>query len=103
VPLELNGSIRWQIIKEFLVKSEIYFWDGAHWRNKLGDSRKLQPAADVNVGVEFTILPQLNGWVQVNNLFNNKYERWNQYPVLGFNVLAGIVYTFGDIKTALKK
>ncbi|HXL55483.1 MAG TPA: hypothetical protein VN958_04450, partial [Chitinophagaceae bacterium] len=66
-------------------------------------SQKLKPAADVNLGVEFTILPQLNGWVQVNNLFNNKYERWNQYPVLGFNVLAGIVYSFGDIRTTLNK
>ncbi len=103
LPLELNGSLRWQIIKEFLVKSEIYFWDGAQWRNKAYGSQKLKPAADVNLGVEFTILPQLNGWVQVNNLFNNKYERWNQYPVLGFNVLAGIVYSFGDIRTTLNK
>ena len=103
LPVELNGSLRWQIVKDFLIKSDLYFWDGAQYRNKLGESQKLKPAADVNVGVEFTLLPQLNGWVQVNNLFNNKYERWNQYPVLGFNILAGIVYSFGDIRTTIKK
>jgi hypothetical protein len=103
LPVELNGSLRWQIIKDFLVKSEVYFWDGAQYRNKAYQSQKLKPAADMNLGVEFTILPQLNGWVQVNNLFNNKYERWNQYPVLGFNVLAGVVYSFGDIRTTLNK
>jgi hypothetical protein len=103
LPVELNGSLRWQIVKDFLVKSDLYFWDGARYRNKLGESQKLKPAADVNVGVEFTLLPQLKGWVQVNNLFNNKYERWNQYPVLGFNILGGVIYTFGDIRTTLSK
>jgi hypothetical protein len=103
LPFEVNGSLRWQIVKDFLIKSDVYFWDGAQYRNMSGGSQKLQPAFDANAGVEFTILPNLNGWVQVNNLFNNKYERWHQYPVLGFNILAGIVYSFGDVRTAISK
>lgn len=100
LPLELNGALRWQIIKDFTLKSDIYFWDGAQYRNKSLQSQKLQPAVDMNAGVEFTVLPKLNAWVQFNNLFNNKYQRWNQYPVLGFNVLAGIVYSFAQLNTA---
>lgn len=102
LPIEVNASLRWQVLKDFLVKSDFYFWDGPQYRNKTLQSQKLKPAADLNLGVEFTIIPNLNAWVQMNNLFNNKYERWNQYPVLGFNVLAGVVYSFGDIKTKLK-
>ncbi len=102
LPIEVNASLRWQVLKDFLIKSDFYFWDGPQYRNKTLQSQKLQPAADLNLGVEFTIVPNLNAWVQMNNLFNNKYERWNQYPVLGFNVLAGVVYSFGDIKTKLK-
>jgi hypothetical protein len=30
----------------------------------------------------------------MNNLLNNTYQRWNQYNVLGFNVLGGVVYSF---------
>jgi hypothetical protein len=30
----------------------------------------------------------------MNNIFNNKYERWHQYPVYGFNILGGIVFRF---------
>ncbi|NNV54479.1 TonB-dependent receptor [Limnovirga soli] len=101
LPIELNGSLKWQVVKDFLVKSDIYFWDGAQYRNKSLGSQKLKPAADLNVGVEFTILPNLNGWVQMNNLLNNKYQRWNQYEALGFNVLAGVVFSFGDIKTKI--
>ena len=39
-------------------------------------------------------MPKLNLWFQVNNLLNNKYQRWNQYQVLGLNVLGGVVYSF---------
>ena len=99
LPIEVNGSLRWQVLKDFLVKSDIYFWDGAQYRNKTLSDQKLKPAADLNLGVEFSVTPQLNAWVQMNNLLNNKYQRWNQYPVLGFNVLAGVVYSFGDIKS----
>lgn len=100
LPVELNGALRWQVLKDFILKSDIYFWDGSQYQNKSLQSQKLKPAADVNAGVEFTIVPKLNAWVQFNNIFNNKYQRWNQYPVLGFNVLAGVVYSFGELITA---
>lgn len=97
VPLQLTGTLRWQVFKDFLVKGDIFFWDGAPYRDALKESRKLDPAIDLNAGVEFTILPKLNAWVQLNNLFNNKYQRWNQYPVLGFNVQAGVIYSFSQL------
>ncbi|HRH61497.1 MAG TPA: hypothetical protein PL045_13045, partial [Chitinophagaceae bacterium] len=99
LPLEINGALRWQVLKDFLVKSDVYFWDGPQYRNKTLGSGKLDPAFDANLGVEFGIIKNLNAWVQFNNVFNNRYERWNQYPVLGFNVLAGVVYSFGELKT----
>lgn len=99
VPLEVNAALRWQVLKDFLVKTDVFFWDGAQYPNKLMQVRKLDPALDVNAGVEFSIMPQLNAWVQFNNIFNNKYQRWNQYPVFGFNVMAGVVFNFGELKT----
>ncbi|MBN9297584.1 MAG: hypothetical protein J0I41_11260 [Filimonas sp.] len=95
LPLEVNGSLRWQLLKDLMIKGDVFFWDGAQYRNKVLQSQKLSAAMDMNAGVEFTVLPQLNVWVQFNNLFNNRYQRWNQYEVLGFNVLGGVVYSFG--------
>lgn len=103
IPMEINASLRWKVMKDFTVKSDIFFWDGANYRFKDLSYGKLKPAVDVNAGVEFKILPQLNGWVQLNNIFNNEYERWKQYPVLGFNVLAGVTWSFGDIKAMMAK
>ncbi len=96
LPIEINGALRWRVLKDVMLKSDVFFWDGPQYRNKAMQSQKLDPAVDVNAGIEFTIKPQLNLWLQFNNVFNNKYQRWNQYETLGFNVLAGVVYSFDN-------
>jgi hypothetical protein len=93
-PMELTGTLKWKISKDLQVKADAFFKDGTNYQNKSLQSQKLNPAADLNLGAEFSVLPQLNLWIQMNNLLNNKYQRWNQYEVLGFNVLGGVVYSF---------
>jgi hypothetical protein len=95
IPFEVTGALRWNVLKDLIIKSDVFFWDGPQYRNKALGSQKQKAAFDMNAGAEFTVLPRLNVWLQFNNIFNNEYERWNQYPVLGFNVLGGIVYSFG--------
>ena len=94
LPLEINAAFRWKILNDLTLKSDVFFWDGSHYQFKNGQSGKLNPAVDANIGAEFTVQPRLNVWLQLNNVFNNKYQRWNQYEVLGFQVLAGVVYHF---------
>ena len=96
LPVEINGALRWRILKDLQFKSYVSFWDGPRYLNQSGESKRLKEAYDLNAGVEFTIMPKLNLWLQCNNILNNKYERWNQYQVLGFNVLGGIVYSFSQ-------
>ncbi|WP_153800695.1 hypothetical protein [Foetidibacter luteolus] len=96
LPIEINGALRWRVMKDILVKGDVFFWDGPRYRNKQLQAGKLDPAFDLNGGVEVAVLPKLNVWLQFNNIFNNKYYRWNQYQMLGFNVLAGVVYSFGQ-------
>ena len=94
LPLEVTGSLKWKLLKDLLMKADVFVWDGSAYRDKGSEVRKLNPAADLNVGAEFAGMPKLNLWIQMNNLLNNTYQRWNQYQVLGFNVLGGIVYSF---------
>ena len=96
LPLEVTGSLRWQVLKDLQFKTDLFAWDGARYRNKAGSDQKSKAAFDLNTGVEFTVMLKLNLWVQFNNVFNNRYQRWNQYEVLGFNVLGGIVYSFAQ-------
>ena len=96
LPLEINGALRWKVVKDLQFKADAFMWDGARYLAKTGENKRLKGAYDINAGVEFTIKPKLNLWLQFNNILNNKYQRWNQYEVLGFNVLGGIVYSFSQ-------
>ncbi|MCE3281450.1 MAG: TonB-dependent receptor [Chitinophagaceae bacterium] len=96
LPLEITGSLRWHLLKDLSVTSDVFFWDGPQYRTKINENLKQKPGIDMNLGIELGITPKFSGWLQFNNLFNNDYQRWNQYRVLGFNVLAGVVYSFGQ-------
>jgi hypothetical protein len=94
LPVELTGSLRWQVLKDLQFKSDLFVWQGSRYVVKGRTIGKQKGAYDLNAGVEFTVMPKLNVWLQFNNILNNKYQRWNQYQVLGFNVLGGVVYSF---------
>ncbi len=96
LPLEFNTTLRWQVVKDFWVKADLWAWDGAQYLGRTGGAYKGNSALDLNGGVEYRITRQLNLWFQMNNILNNKYERWHQYPVYGFNLLGGIVFSFGQ-------
>jgi len=96
LPLEFNTNIKWRPIpaKEFWVKADLFAFDGAQYRASDGTAFKGDGAFDLNAGVEFRVYRWIKGWVQMNDLFNKKYERWHQYPVYGFNFLGGIIISF---------
>lgn len=101
-PLEVNADVRWKIIDDLRLKANFVGWDGPAYRNFSGDSRKGDKAYDLSAGVEFSVTRSIDLWLQMNNIFNNRYERWNQYQVYGFNLLGGIVFRFGQSSAARK-
>jgi len=94
IPMEVSGTFKWKMLKSVDVKAEAILRDGSAFLSKSLQSSKLTPSADINFGANIKLLPQLSFWLQMNNLLNNTYQRWNQYEVLGFNVLGGVVYSF---------
>ena len=96
LPVEFNSTLKWQILKDLWLKSDFWAWDGANYLAKSGQTGKNNPAVDLNAGVEYRITRKLNLWLQMNNIFNSKYQRWNQYQSYGFNILGGIVFSFSD-------
>jgi hypothetical protein len=65
-----------------------------HYLDPQKQDEIINPAVDWNVGAELSVLKNLSAWLQINNLLNDKYQRWNQYTVLGINVLGGIIFKF---------
>ncbi|MCC6723303.1 MAG: hypothetical protein IT258_02245 [Saprospiraceae bacterium] len=73
-------------------KAQVNVQDGAYYNALGGVQRwgKLNNLFDVSVGGEYWILKKFGAFLEVNNLFNNKRQRWVYYPTYGVNVLAGI-------------
>jgi hypothetical protein len=95
LPTEFTTAMRWQIMKDLWLKADLWVFEGAYWRYTDGTVASSNGGIDVNAGVEFRLTRQLNLWLQMNNLFNDKYQRWNQYSVYGFNILGGVIFSFG--------
>lgn len=95
LPIEFTAGLRWQVLKDLWIRSDLWAWDGAQYKMN-NTNYKGGAAFDLNAGAEFRITKNFNLWLQMNNIFNNKYERWNQYQVFGFNILGGIVYSFNQ-------
>lgn len=49
---------------------------------------------DANAHVGYHINDQFSVFARVNNIANNEYQRWQNYPVQGFQALAGATYKF---------
>jgi hypothetical protein len=96
IPLELTTNLRWQILKDLFLRADLWMWEGPRYRTKSGEAFQNDGAFDLNAGAEFRINRNFNVWLQMNNIMNDKYERWNQYQVFGFNILGGIVYSFNQ-------
>lgn len=94
IPLEVKTNLRLQIIKDLWLKTDLFAWSGSQYLKKDNTPAKLDGAFDLNAGLEFKITKNINLWTQFNNLFNKEYQRWNQYPVYGFNFVGGVVFSF---------
>jgi len=94
VPLQTNASLRLQVLKDLYLTSDLFGFTGVNYRKKDGNPAKLDGIFDLNAGLEFRITKNLKAWSQFNNIFNKQYQRWNQYPVYGFNFVAGVIFAF---------
>ena len=95
LPLEWNTTMRVQVMKDLYVNANLYAFDGP-WSFSKGGKKNLGGAMDLSAGLEFKVANNIKIWGQFNNILNKEYQRWNQYPVYGFNILGGVVFSFAQ-------
>ncbi len=93
-PLKLSGSLRWNAFKEVLIKGDIVAFSGAKALLSNGSQKNLKGGTDISAGAEFKINKKFSAWLDLDNILNSKYERWNNYPVYGLQVIGGILVHF---------
>lgn len=56
--------------------------------------KKLGVLADANIGVEYRYSKRFSIFANFNNLAAQKYNRWHDYPVSGFQFMLGVTFRF---------
>ena len=94
LPLEITGAMRWWAEKRLLLKADFYSFGGPRYLEKGNTSKTNNGGTDLSLGAEYKVNKQFSIWIDGNNLLNDKYERWHNYPVFGVNVVGGILIHF---------
>lgn len=81
--------------KRMSVKAEMFIENGVPYPDmNQGTVENLNNLFDINFGGEYLFTDNIGAFVQLNNVLNNKRQRWRYYPQLGLNVLVGVTARF---------
>jgi hypothetical protein len=94
LPLNLNGELSWYPSKKWSFNGSMQYWSGATFENEANNAYDLNKALVLNASFNYQLTSHLKVWAKGENLLDKKYQRWAEYPSLGVQLIAGIVYSF---------
>ncbi len=94
LPLNLNGELSWYPSKKWSFNGSMQYWSGATFENEANNAYDLNKAVVLNASFNYQLTTHLKAWAKGENLLDKKYQRWAEYPSLGVQLIAGIVYSF---------
>ena len=94
LPFESISSLTWNPLKKLTITSELYIFAVGHYLDYKNVDKSLSGGTDFNVGGSFKFNPHWRAFINVNNIFSQKYERWHNYPVYGLNGIGGFKVNF---------
>lgn len=94
LPFNMNGDIAWYPSKKWSIEGSLQYWTGATFLNDANNAYDLNKTLLLNASLNYQISSHLKAWAKGENLLDKKYQRWAEYPSLGVQFIAGIVYSF---------
>ena len=94
LPLNINGELSWYPSKKWSIDGGTQYWSGASFENDAGNPYDLNNTLVLNASFNYQLTTHLKAWAKGENLLDKKYQRWAEYPSLGVQLIAGIVYSF---------
>ena len=76
------------------LRADLFLENGLPYQTVEGGADNLNALLDLSLSAEYTINDRFGAWVRVNNLLNNKRQRFFQYPTLGTNFMIGATASF---------
>jgi len=94
LPLNLKGDLSWYPNKKWSIDGGLEYWSGASFQNEAENAYDLKNVLVLNASFNYQLTTHLKAWAKAENLLDKKYQRWAEYPSLGVQLIAGIVYSF---------
>ena len=94
LPFEFNSQLNWIFSKNLQLDASGQLWTGAKTSAGLGNAYQLNNTFVLNAGMQYAISDHWTFWGKGENLLDQQYQRWANYPSLGVQFVAGIQYKF---------
>jgi hypothetical protein len=92
--IKIGGEIFTKPVKGLSLNLKLDYWDRIFFRNNLMETEKLSSFVDLSLQGEYQVIPRLSLFLQLNNILNQEYQRWAQYPSYGINLMGGLRFKF---------
>ena len=97
---DLTFSGTYNLQSKIILKADLFFvgqqWALTQTQDTSGvylpSSKQLKGWADINLGAEYRYSKMLSFFVQLNNIANQRYYRWDRYPSQRFNFMFGVTF-----------
>ncbi len=92
---EIKGKVTYEAIKDqAFIHAGLFMQNGLFTKDEEGNELLLNNLFDISVGAEYFVAENFGFFLDINNLANNKRQRWYRYPTVGLNFLGGISLRF---------
>lgn len=88
------GAVYTMLEKKVSLKANFYMADKIAYLDENGRFGKSKALYDLSVGGSYFFTKNVGAFLDINNMLNNKRERWYRYPTVGLNFMAGITARF---------
>jgi hypothetical protein len=93
--LKLDGS--YTFLTKYTLDAAIFLIGQAYYKDYEGPdivAGTLSTSYDLNVGFNYQHNQYFSAFLKLNNLLNQRYYLWHRYPSQGFQVMAGLGFSF---------
>ena len=94
IPAEFNASAQWNINELLQITSSFYFFSGGNYLDSTKKAETFSGGADLSIGSTYKINKRFSAFLDINNIFGQKYERWHNYQVYGINAMIGVCFRY---------
>ncbi len=93
--LDLNVGAKYTLAADkMFAKANLFVQNGVNYINSARQPDRLGSLYDLSLGLEYLATKNFGLFLDVNNILNNKRERWYNYPTYGLNILGGLTVRF---------